>query len=563
MRYLSSVYDPPRKNLGLNFYPENPYGFTTEDDAIYSGVSDSVFYEKGNFTPRLTQQDILDLVAGKKAVATEKQPGYSREDLRNAYREARDRFDKQEEELAKVGSELPSFGRRKGDKIIGEFLFENLHRRNPKFPYNYHWFPAANTSSVLQQDDLKELGKIKKQLNKEGLSDEESRKLKVKREKIIARAYNPTMDFDNYHTNQSTIMPDGKRYLSPELAMESMYRDSGRRAERQAGAYYLDRNFPINEKLGKFDYEKFKNDSGYRKEVTDEYLKNPRVRESLEEYMKSPLEYEPSFSGRLLPPKRGDGSYFNPRSNIINLDYHQLIDDIRNEGKYSSENRISYPGTKMSNILDHEYSHLENRYLTNVAQKLLDEYSPLSDPDGRKKEEDDFYRKLNEVFPQMRLLEGLSKYSKFVNEPFSENPRIKQEEGDTLDWLSVLKESKNPNAILGYPQDYDNTPFPITHTGSAQELLADIKAIQEYMTGNPNYKYDYTDPNSFFTKEMFEKLREDNNVKDSMSLKRILDRYESFSEIEKLMNLTSNQQSTPSYMPNRRFFPSAGEYSYS
>ena len=501
----------PKAQDGEYLHPQNPYGFATEDDAIYSGVADPVFYEKGNFTPRLTQQDVLDLVAGKKVVPTEKQPGYSKEDLLNAYREARDRFDKQEEELAKVGSELVSFGRR------AKVLFENLHRRNPKYPYNYYWFPAANTSSVLQQDDLKELGKIEEELNKEGLSDRESAKLKVKREKIMNRSYNPMMDFVNYHTNQSTIRPDGKRYISPELAMESIFRNSGRRMERQAGAYYSDRDFSISKKLGKFDYEKFKTDSGYRKEVTDEYLKIPGVRESLEEYMKSPLEYEPSFSGRFLPPKRGSGSYFYPRSNTINLAYHELIDDIRNEGENSSRDRINHSGTTMPMILDHEYSHLENEYLKNVAQKLLDEYTPRPDPIGRRIAEDDFYRKLNEVYPQQRLLEGLARNSAFVNSPLSENPRIKQEEGDNTDWLSVLKETKNPHAILGSPIDIPRVPFARIHEESSQELMSDIKAIQEYMTANPGYKYDYTDPNSFFTKKMFNKLINHDNVNKTLS----------------------------------------------
>jgi len=535
----------PKAQDGEYLHPQNPYGFATEDDAIYSGVADPVFYEKGNFTPRLTQQDVLDLVAGKKVVPTEKQPGYSKEDLLNAYREARDRFDKQEEELAKVGSEsaLVSFGRR------AKVLFENLHRRNPKYPYNYYWFPAANTSSVLQQDDLKELGKIEEELNKEGLSDKESAKLKVKREKIMNRSYNPMMDFVNYHTNQSTIRPDGKRYISPELAMESIFRNSGRRMERQAGAYYSDRDFSISKKLGKFDYEKFKTDSGYRKEVTDEYLKIPGVRESLEEYMKSPLEYEPSFSGRFLPPKRGSGSYFYPRSNTINLAYHELIDDIRNEGENSSRDRINHSGTTMPMILDHEYSHLENEYLKNVAQKLLDEYTPRPDPIGRRIAEDDFYRKLNEVYPQQRLLEGLARNSTFVNSPLSENPRIKQEEGDNTDWLSVLKKTKNPHAILGSPIDIPRLPFARIHEESSQELMSDIKAIQEYMTANPGYKYDYTDPNSFFTKKMFNKLINDDNVNKTLSFYRIFDRYlHDFDKLEKLMNLTSNEKSTPSYL---------------
>lgn len=560
MRYLSSVYDPPVKNLGLDFYPQNPYGFTTKDNAIYFGVDDPVFYEKSNFTPRLTQQDTLDLIAGKKVVATEKQPGYSKEDLLNAYREARDRFDKQEEELAKVQSALPSFGRK------SKFRFENLHRRNPKYPYNYYWFPAANTSSVLQQDDLKELGRIKEELNNKNLSEEDAQSLRVKRDSIMKRAYNQMMDFDNYHTNQSTIRPDGKRYLSPELAMESIFRNSGRRMERQAGAYYLDRDFPISKKLGKFDYEKFKTDSGYRKEVTDEYLKIPGVRESLAEYMKSPLEYKPSFSGGFLPSKMSDdnNTYFHPRSNTINLDYAQLLDYIRNEGERSSEDRISHTGTRMPNLLDHEYSHLENEYLKNVTQKLLDEYIPKSDPIGRRIEEDDFYRKLNEVYPQQRLLEGLAENSPFVNSPLSENPRIKQKEGDNTDWLSRLKKTQNPDAILGHPIDVRWMPFARSHEQSSSEIMSDVKAIQEYMTANPEYEYDYTDPNSFFTKQMFNKLIKDDNVKESLSFYRILDRYrDDFSKLEKLINFTSNEQSTPSYMPNRRFFPSAGEYSYS
>jgi len=523
MRYLSSVYDPPRNNLGLDFYPQNPYGFTTEDDAIYSGVANPVFYEKGNFTPRLTQQDILDLVAGKKVVATEKQLGYSREDLRDAYISGRNALNSQESELMTVG----------GGSV----------------PYRNNWFPAANSNLV---QPLSEGNPFYRKIG------------------IDRWNYNPMMEYDNFHTNPSTVI-DGKRYLAPEFAMEAIYRSSGRPAERNALAFYYGSGKNINDELGKLDYERFVDpkEKKYREEVTNAYLKTPEARDALEQYMSTPLiNYQPRLSHYPnYANKPFEKSSYDNKSNTTNLDYQELL-ELRGSAQLLPEVFIQSPNTKMTDIFGHEYAHSRDEYKDNIVKELVEKYADQPNV---------FYDRLNEIYPQKRIIEGLNKnyyrsglsgsdkrkmVNKFMDNESGNEILSNYIPRDASSYLNDLKKKKDFDPVLGYT--VPGTPS-YTHSLSAPELMSDIRAIQKYMTEHPELYdgYDSSNPDSFVTEKMVKTLQEAFKG-GNFPLNRLIKTFEFDTDIIRvLMNLASNEPSTPSYMPNRRFFPSAGEYSYS
>ena len=554
MRYLSSVYDPPRKNLGLDFYPQNPYGFTpglltTDGAPIYHGIDDPVYLEK-----------------------LQNNTEYTKEDFRNAVRNARDNFDKQTN------------------------IVYNFHN-NPNGIMNPFWEAQRiyNQIKDFERYDESEYQILRNQIKTGELSPEDAsslkryqgykehilsdfgvktlQELKDKRDEILKSTKSPIMALDNYHTNQSRMI-DGKRYLSPPLALELAYRKSGKKDQAQAGAYYLERDIKLpNKKPEKFSPERFYSDPQYRIEVTKEYRKLPGVSESLDAYRNEPIEYTPSasFYGHFNTGKDYKGSHYS--GNAIHLDYGQLRDSqIHAElGFDPGGNLDSIPST-----LDHELSHRENNYLRPIVQKLIDEYiaesiklgstaEPMRSANA-KKVEDNFYDALNRIYPQQRVIEGLSDNSPFVTTPFSQSPRLKPD--DSQDFIYNSREY--PSRLLGHVVDKKvKGPFARNHEEATEETLADIKAIQKILHDNKEYGYDYADPNSFVTQEMLEKLIKNVGGKNLLYTDRVFGRYKNedgtynLDKILKVLNLTSNEPSTPSYMPNRRFFPSAGEYSYS
>jgi hypothetical protein len=99
---------------------------------------------------------------------------------------------------------------------------------------------------------------------------------------------------------------------------------------------------------------------------------------------------------------------------------------------------------------------------------------------------------------------------------------------------------------------------------STEESMADIAALRDYLF--KSYNYDYTNPNSEFTKDLYKKIKKDKRIREDIVLRRNLDRIgtedEDFYKWKILMEMLASNPSQNIGIPmrNRGFFPSSTDY---
>ena len=411
----------------------------------------------------------------------------------------------------------------------------------------------------------------------------------------------PVFTNDSYHLNQSRPYVGGK-LLNPVLARKAIYKMSPEYIERLAFDYYAQEasnDKTLNtiardlEKEGYkdgdvFDSKKFRNDPKYREFFAKKYLDLEGVKEKLLFERNQPIEYKaistPSLDNESVSDKNWDHIYTN-----VNM--------------FPSKNL--FPST----VLPHEHNHYVN---SGLGRFLLPDYSQISS-DGYSERIKALQRKIDVIAPNRRMLETF--HTDYISTPVEnsnaydhvrndERGRSAYDEGGFINPSSIPIGEKLPlnrfvrtapddrivpafnNYYLGSSTIGDQDPPSYINTDrygrlipdysgptdyqfrnyyeSTEESMADFEALRDYLF--KEYNYDYSNVNSEFTKELYNKLRKDKRIKKDGILKRNFDRIgdedEDFGKWKILVETLASNPSQYIGMPTtpRNFFPSPKDY---